>query len=52
MGKEFEIHGYVYVQLSHSAVYLKLTQHCQSTIFQYKIKVKKRKKGLPWWCSE
>ena len=41
MGKESEkkqIH--VYVQLIHFAVRLKLTQHCKSTILQYKIKIK------------
>ena len=27
----------IYVWLNHSAVYLKLTQHCKSTIYQYKI---------------
>ena len=39
MGKESEkewIH--VYVELNHFAVHLKLTQHCKSTILQYKIK--------------
>ena len=34
---------YVYAQLNHFAVHLKLTQHCKSTIFQYKIKTKKNK---------
>ena len=34
---------YVYVYLNHFAVYLKLTQHCKSTIPQYKIKVKLKK---------
>ena len=29
---------YVYVYLNHFAVYLKLTQHCKSTMIQYKIK--------------
>ena len=29
---------YVYRQLSHFAVHLKLTQHCKSTIFQLKKK--------------
>ena len=29
---------YVRVQLSHSTVYPKPSQHCQSAIFQYKIK--------------
>ena len=44
MGKESEeewIH--VYVQLNHLAVYLKLTQHCKSTILQYKIKIMLKK---------
>ena len=39
MGGEFGgewIH--VYVWLSHSAVHLKLSQHCKSAILQYKIK--------------
>ena len=43
MGKESEkeqIH--VCVQLNHSAVHLKLTQCCKSTILQYKIKIKKK----------
>ena len=31
---------YVYVYLNHFAVYLKLTQHCKSTILQYKLKIK------------
>ena len=29
----------VYVWLNHFAVYLKLTQHCKSTIIQYKIEL-------------
>ena len=33
-----------YVQLNHSAVHLKLIQHCKSTILQYKIKIKLKKK--------
>ena len=37
MGKESE-KEYIHVQLNHFAVHLKLTQHCQSTIFEYKIK--------------
>ena len=41
MGKESEKEWiYVYVQLNHFAAHLKLTQHCKSTIFQYKIKIK------------
>ena len=35
----------VYMYLSHFAVYLKLTLHCKSTVFQYKIKIKKNKKA-------
>ena len=27
--------------MNHFAVYLKLTQHCKSTVLQYKIKIKK-----------
>ena len=30
---------YVYVQLMHCAVHLKVTQHCKSTIFQFKKKI-------------
>ena len=38
-GKESEKEQiYVYVKLNHFAVHLKLTQHCKSTILQYKIK--------------
>ena len=29
---------YKFVELNHFAVYLKLKQHCKSTILQYKIK--------------
>ena len=29
-------HVHIHTQLSHSAVYLKLTQHCKSTLFQQK----------------
>ena len=44
IGKESEKGWiYVYAQLNHFAVHLKLTQHCKSTIFQYKIKTKKNK---------
>ena len=44
MGKEFEREfTYVYVELNNFAVYLKLTQHCKSTINQYKINIKKIK---------
>ena len=41
-GKESEkeqIHAYV--KLNYYAVHLKLTQHCKSTVLQYKIKIKK-----------
>ena len=34
---------YVCIQLNHFAVHLKLTQHCKSTILQYKIKIKLKK---------
>ena len=41
MGKESEKECiYVYVQLNHFVVHLKLTQHCKSTMLQYKIKIK------------
>ena len=41
MGKESEKEGiYVCVKLIHSAVNLKLTQHCKQTILQHKIKIK------------
>ena len=33
---------YVYAQLIHFAVHLKLTQHCKSTLLQYKIKIKEK----------
>ena len=49
MGKELEkeyiyiyIYIYVCVCVNHFAVHLKLTQHCKSTIVQYKIKIKER----------
>ena len=43
MGKESKEEWiYVYVKLIHFAVHLKLTQHCKSTILQYKIKIKKK----------
>ena len=32
---------YIYIYMNHFAVYLKLTQHCKSTVLQYKIKIKK-----------
>ena len=35
---------HVYLSLIHFAVHLKLTQHCQSAIPQYKIKIKNNKK--------
>ena len=38
MGKEFDkVHIYLY--LNHLAVHLKLIQHCQLNILQYKIKI-------------
>ena len=41
MGKEPEKEWiYVDVYLNHFAAHLKLIQHCKSTIFQYKIKIK------------
>ena len=44
MGKESEKEWiYVYVQLNHFAIHVKLTQHCKSTILQYKIKIKLKK---------
>ena len=36
---------YVYIQLNHFAVHLKLSQHCKSAILQYKIKIKLKKKS-------
>jgi len=33
--------------MNHFAVHLKLTQHCKSTILQYKIKLKKERFGVP-----
>ena len=43
MGKESERElRYICVKLNHFAVYLKLTQHCKSTILQFKKKKKKR----------
>ena len=38
LGGEFGEYIHVYVWLSHSAVHLKLSQHCLSAILQYKIK--------------
>ena len=32
---------YIYKKLNHFAAYLKLTQHCKSTTFQYKLKTMK-----------
>ena len=40
MGKEPE-EEWKYVQLNYFVVHLKLTQHCKSTIFQYKTKQQK-----------
>ena len=38
-GKEYEEeYVYIYVQVNHSAVHQKLTQHCKSTILQFKQK--------------
>ena len=37
---------YIYVKLSHFAVCLKLTQHCKSTVLQYKIKIKVKKNSI------
>ena len=45
MGKESEKEWlYVYAWLNHFAVHVKLTQHCKSTVLQYKIKIKKKNK--------
>ena len=33
---------YIYIKRNHFAVHLKLTQHCKSTILQYKIKIKRK----------
>lgn len=42
MGKESEKEWIsVDVQQNHFAVHLKLTQHCKSSILQYKIKIEK-----------
>ena len=41
MGKESAkeyIYIYIYIKLNHFAVHVKVTQHCKSTILQYKIK--------------
>ena len=32
------------MKLNHFAVHLKLTQHCKSTILQYKVKIEKKRK--------
>ena len=41
---------YVYVQLNHFAVHLKLTQHCKSTIFQLKnLKTNNRASLVAQW---
>ena len=37
---------YVYGKLSYFAVCLKLTQHCKSTVLQYKIKIKLKKNPI------
>ena len=45
MGKESEKEWiYVYIKRNLFVVHLKLTQHCESTIPQYKIKIKFQKK--------
>ena len=47
MGKESEKGWiYVYIKLNHFAIHLKLTQHCKSTILQYKIKKFIQKKRI------
>ena len=47
MGREFGREWiYVYVRLSPFTVRLKLSQHCQSAMLQYKIKSSKEKKKL------
>ena len=33
-GKEYYIYIYIYIYMNHFATYLKLTQHCKSTIFK------------------
>ena len=33
------IYIYIYIRLNHFTVHLELTQHCKSTMLQYKIKV-------------
>ena len=40
------IYIYIYIKLNHFAVHLKLTQHCKSTILQYKKIFFKRMKDL------
>ena len=42
-GKESE-KEWMYVSLKHFAVHLKIIQHCKSTIFQCKIKIKQQKR--------
>ena len=45
MGKQSE-KEWIYVQLNHFALYLKLTQHYKPPVLQYKIKLNlKRDKG-------
>ena len=45
MGKESEKEWiYLYVQLNHFAIHLKLTQHCKPTTLYHKIQIKKNKK--------
>ena len=40
--------GYMYVHMSPFTVHLKLSQHCQLAISQYKIKSSKEKKKIRW----
>ena len=59
MGEECE-KAWIYadVQLNHFGVHLKWTQHCKSTILQYKIKIRRSHHGSavtepdwePWGC--
>ena len=52
MGKESEKEWiYAYVQLNHFSIHLKLTQHCKSTVLQYKIKIKLILKNHVWFPS-
>ena len=54
-GKESEkvhIENILYIKLNHFAVYLKLTQHCESTILQFLEKVKLKKKNQWSWLEQ